>query len=107
MADYKESTIAGTKYTRAKRINIENPKDALPYVVFLEEDVFNLGDGQSYTNDSGNLFLNFDDPSMEIPIRNPADWSLTGQTATLGELDVLIASLYWKLASDRDAMNAE
>lgn len=39
MPDYQESQITGSRWKRACRINIENPLNGIPSVLFAEEEV--------------------------------------------------------------------
>lgn len=59
MADYKESSVAGTSWQRATRVVIENPYGGTPSVNIVEEKAINLGE-QVISNLSGNLSTQFD-----------------------------------------------
>lgn len=107
MADYKQTDILGSKYTRWRRINIENPREGIPSATILEEEVMNMGD-QTIDRPSGNLNIKFSDPSKTIPLRNPLnDWIETGSTMTMGELYAAIGSACWQAALERDAAQSE
>ena len=107
MSDYQQSTITGTKWTRAVRANIENPLNGIPNILFAEEEVINIGEGvQPITRLMSNVSISFSDPALEIPLRDVSTWELTGETITAGAIYQAIASLYWKLATDRDAAQA-
>lgn len=43
MADYKESSVIGTKWQRCCRVIIENPYNATPSILFVEEEALNTG----------------------------------------------------------------
>lgn len=62
MPDYKESTIAGTKWQRAVRVAVENPLNGTPAIMFVEEEAVNLGD-KVITNAVGHLTATFDQTS--------------------------------------------
>lgn len=57
--NYNESTVAGTKWTRACRVVVENPLNAAPSILIVEEDAINL-DERVICNLSGNLSTTFD-----------------------------------------------
>lgn len=44
MADYKETTVTGSKWQRAVRVVIDNPYNCLPSILFVEEELINTGD---------------------------------------------------------------
>lgn len=56
--NYKESNIIGTKWQRVCRVVIENPLNASPSVLFVEEEVFNTGD-KIITNLVDNILVEF------------------------------------------------
>jgi len=57
--NYKESAVAGQKWTRAIRVQIDNPLNGQPSIMFVEEEAINFGDS-TITNLSGNLHAQFD-----------------------------------------------
>lgn len=66
MADYKESVIAGTSWTRATRLVIENPlnlpelrEEGIPSLMIVEEEVINTGT-KAIKTICGNLSCQFD-----------------------------------------------
>lgn len=105
MADYKESSISGSKYTRAGRINIDNPVGGIPNAVFFEEEVLSLGDS-TFTQPTSSVSISLSDPTKEIPLRDISTWELTGQTTTVGVIYQAIASVYWMIALERDQKNS-
>jgi len=107
VSDYQQSLITGSKWKRATRIVLENPLNGIPSALFVEEEVINLDDTDPpITRLSGNVSASFTDPSIEIPLRDPSTWELTGQSTTYGALYAIVASAYWKLALERDAAMA-
>ena len=56
--NYKESEITGQKWTRAVRVQIDNPINSTPSILFVEEEAINLG-AKVITNLSGNLYTQF------------------------------------------------
>lgn len=62
MPDYRQSDVAGTKWTRAVRVQIDNPRPSLnqpPRLMFVEEEVVQAG-GLEVTNLSANLHVTYD-----------------------------------------------
>ena len=104
MSDYQQSAVTGTKWRRACRINIDNPLNGAPSILFAEEEVISLGETTPpITHLVSNVSTVFSDPTLEIPLRDVTTWEPTGQTITAGALYQAIASVYWKLATERDA----
>lgn len=106
MSDYRESSIAGTSYTRGRSMYFENPKDSNPSLLVREETVINLAD-RVITEHAGEIRKVVDDLNVEFPLRNPAtNEIIEGQTMTYQDLYVGLFSLYWSLALARDAEEA-
>lgn len=42
--NYNESTASGTSWQRAVRVVVENPYQAVPSIVFVEEVVYSIGE---------------------------------------------------------------
>lgn len=57
--NYKESAVVGQKWTRARRVLVENALDAPPSILFVEEEVINIGE-RRISELSGNLSTVFD-----------------------------------------------
>ncbi len=101
MPNYKETTIAGTKWQRAVRVIVENPYHETPSIMFVEEEAVNLG-GDIITRAVANLSCPFNltstfpglDPETNLPV---------GRDITHGEVYALLYSLYMHLAAQRDA----
>lgn len=106
MSDYRETSIAGTSYTRGRSMYFENPLGSAPSLLVLEETVINLAD-RVITEHAGEIRKVVDDLSVEFPLRNPAtNEIIEGQSMTYQDLYVGLYSLYWHLALDRDAEEA-
>jgi hypothetical protein len=105
MVNYNETTITGESYQRTNRIIIENPYQGAPVILFEEQKIFNLGDGEVIQKPIGILHVDFD-PSEEISIIDPTTNTDTGQTVTMGEIYALIYSVYWQKAATRDSFLA-
>lgn len=100
-ANYRETTTLGTTWTRCTRVVVNNDLDEPPYVLFFEQQVFNLG-GQQMLKDSGALRQAFD-PDAVIPIINPQTGEATGATVTQAEAYAVLYSAYLQAAMARDA----
>jgi len=104
MANYKEQNISGSAYIRAREVHIANPLDGQRTIVFDEERIMNL-DGESvitpcrlerprtdFTQDNAMTTFNLLDQNG-VP---------TGTTATYMEVYLMLQSLYYHLAQQRD-----
>lgn len=104
MSNYQESEVIGTQWRRACRVVVENPLNATPSVMFVEEEAINLDD-KTITNLVANLSCAFDlaatfpaiDPETNLPV---------GRDITHAEVYGLLYSLYMDLAKKRDEANA-
>lgn len=103
MADYKEATIAGTMWRRAKMINIWNPLQGTPRLCITEEDVVRLANDQVIQSGDAS-FINVDfDASATFAVLDPTTGAPTGATMSQAEVYAIIYSLYMDLAAKRDA----
>lgn len=100
MADYKESTVAGTKWHRFSRVVIDNPRNAAPSVICVEQEVIALGSNE-IMRDIGNLNFQFD-PAFSFNTLNPVTGAVTG-TATGAQALALVYSYVMAQAALRDA----
>jgi hypothetical protein len=104
MPNYKQTTLAGTAYTRASSVAVANPLTGVKAINFFEEQVVNLGDEVMLRPQGG-----FQEPfttenaTTEFPLVNPETGEPIGQTATYMDLYVTLHSLYLHLAQRRDA----
>jgi len=102
--DYKESTVAGTKWQRCSRIDIDNRINVTPTVAFYEEVAINTGE-EVITKDVGQLYLQFDQiaANKSYDIINPETGvvvdSMTGQ-----QIYAVLHSLYMATAKSRDIL---
>ncbi len=103
MTDYKQTTLAGTAYTRANAVTVANPLTGVKAINFFEEQVVNLGD-EVMLRPQGGFQEPFtdDNAGTEFPLLNPQDSTPLGATATYTELYVMLHSLYLHLAKRRD-----
>ncbi len=107
MPDYKAAALTANKWRRASAVVIENPVGDGKRIVFREEDFTQLSDGRVMNEPAGQIAAVYEDPAATFPLRDPASGELTGQTATHGEVYVLLHSLYLSLAENRDAEAAK
>jgi len=100
MADYKQTSIAGQQWNRFSRVVIDNPRNAAPSVICVEQEVIALEAGE-VVRDVGNLHFPFD-PSAEFPILNPVTNEPTGATATGAQVYALVYGYVMSEAAKRD-----
>jgi len=102
MAEYKESTVSGTSYQRGRSIYFENPRNKTPSILVREETV-NILQDKIITEPAGEILKSVDDLSEVFNLRNPlTNEIIEGQTATYQDIYVMLYSLYWHLAEERD-----
>ena len=100
MSNYKQTTVSGETWQRAARVVVENPLNATPSILIVEEEAIVLGD-KTITNVCGNLSCAFD-PEATFPAIDPATDEPVGRDITHGEVYALLNSLYMDLAKKRD-----
>lgn len=101
--DYRQTTLAGTAYTRGRSLYFENPLSAVPSLLIRLEEVINLADRQ-VTQPAGEIIKTFDDMSVQFPLRDPATNEIVeGSSATYGYVFMLLFSAFWHLAEEHDA----
>jgi hypothetical protein len=61
--NYNETEMTGSSWQRACRVVVENPYQAVPSIVFVEEKVYNLGE-RVIKEPVANLFVNMDPESL-------------------------------------------
>lgn len=104
MPDYKETTVAGTAYTRAHQVTIANPLDGVKAISFYEEQVINLADEQIIRPQGGvQEPFTADNAAEEFALINPLDGTPLGLSMEYKDLYVALHSLYFHVASKRDA----
>ena len=104
MADYKQTTLAGTAYTRAVSVTVANPLTGVKAINFFEEQVVNLG-AEVLMRPQGGFQEAFttENANSEFEMLNPETGEPLGQTATYAQLYGMLHSLYLHLAVRRDA----
>lgn len=107
MPDYKQTTINGTSWQRAWRVECENPLQGQRQITFHEETVANIGDSVMRTP-AGSCSLPFDESNAgtEFDLLNPDTGGVIG-TSTYAQAYVLLHSLYMHAAQLRDAAAVE
>ena len=100
--DYRQSSVSGSTYQRGRSLYFENPRNEPPSLLIREERVTVLAD-REITEFVGEIRKNVTDLTVAFPLRNPLDNERIGQSATYQDLYVLLFSLYWHLAEERDA----
>lgn len=100
MSNYKQTTVLGEAWQRAARVVVENPLNATPSILIVEEEAIVLGD-KTITNVCGNLSCQFD-PAATFPGLDPETGLPVGRDITHGEVYALLNSLYMHLAKLRD-----
>jgi len=109
MSLYNEQTTTTTQtyttFDRARTITIDNPNGLPPQITFVEERI-RREDGKDDVNlgQVGKLSKQFlpENALTSFPLKNPLDGSLLGVSATYQDLQVMLYSLYFHLAEERD-----
>ena len=96
MANFRESAVTGTKWSRCRGINIQNSYGQTPSIT-LQEETLVLIDGTTQNMSGRNLNVEFN-PAAVITLRNPVTDVLTGTTITQGEVYAILYSLYRQAA---------
>lgn len=104
MSNYSEQTVAGTEWTRCKRIVISNPLAGQQEIRYDEETVLTTSAGQTLKTAQGYLTVPFDSGAV-IDLYDPETGKATGQTITQGEMYALVYSAYLTAAKARDVAN--
>ena len=104
MPDYKETTVAGTAYTRTHQVVIANPSVGTKAISFYEEQVINLADEQIIRQQGGvQEPFTADNANEEFALVNPIDGTPLGMTMEYKDVHVAMHSLYYHIAAKRDA----
>lgn len=113
MALYKETTttesISTKTYQRSYKATVYNPLNKTPSIRYDEETVTEVTeDGATeITSDGISQFLEeqltTDNASTSFNLLNPLDGSSLGTTSTYADVQVLLYSLYFHLATERDS----
>lgn len=102
MPNYKQqSNIIGESWNRSHKVVIDNPLNQPPIIHFLEELVFDLGNGEVIKKPLGAVYEVMTDPAVSFSILDVDTGEVTG-TATYNDVYTLLHSLYMHLATRRD-----
>ncbi len=103
MPDYKQTTINGTSWQRAWRVECENPLQGQRQITFHEEQVLNAA-GQAILSPAGSVSVQFDlqNALTTFPLLDPDTGAQLG-TATYAQVYRMLHSLYMHSATQRDA----
>lgn len=105
---YNEQTttesVTKTTYTRANLITIDNALNQTPFITYVEENVERIGDSEKSIGDAGSIseFLTAENVNETFNILHPDTGAVIG-TSTYGNVQALIYSLYFHIATKRDA----
>lgn len=102
-ANYNESAVSGTSWTRCWRVTCENPLGGAPRVVLNEEDVTVVGADTITRCRMHPLTVDFD-PTGSIPLLNPTTGEAVGSSMSHEVLFAALYSLYMQAAAARDAV---
>lgn len=105
MPNYKEQTGVGTSWVRASRLVADNTEGSR-LIRFDEETVFVSPDGNRFVATAGGVteYLTDTNGSTSFPLLD-IDGNPTGGTATYTDVYQMLMSLYYAVASKRDATN--
>lgn len=110
MANYKQTTVAGSSYVRANGVTITNG-EANKSIYFDEEKVINLGDGDVIRRPMGRVGSPFsaENAGTAFPLLNPETGEplVEGAQMTYEGLYAALYSLYIHLAKGRDEALAQ
>ena len=101
MANYQETSVSGTEYTRCRKIEIINPLGEVPSVRFSEERVTVLLNKVLFDSLPNEMVIPFD-ASKSFSVLDPTTGASTGVTSTWGDIYALIYSAYIAEATERD-----
>ena len=102
MSNYKEQALTGSEWQRAYRVTIVNQYGGTPAIVYDEEKLGVLSNGNNINTPAGQLRADMSDPATTFDLIHPETGAVIG-TAQYLNLHVLLYSLYLHLAAQRDA----
>ena len=108
MQNYKETTVSGTSYVRAREVTVTNTLGGYKGIMFCEEQVSVFGE-KIMREGIGAIHQEFtaENASTEFQLLNPITNEPIGATATFQDVYVLLFSLYYHVAALRDAANEQ
>lgn len=109
MANYKETEVIGSAWTRSFHVEVNNPVNQIPSIAFREEDVFMVNGEvihrQKQMSPTNSILEFLADPSTTFDLLNPETNEVIG-SAQYHNIYVILYSLYQKLAVERDVREA-
>lgn len=101
MANYKQTPLTGESYQRCRLVEIHNPLNSLPSVIFTEERITTVGDLTLRDQPDAPMTAQYD-PAEVIEIYDPVTLLPTGTAVTMGDIYGLLFSAYFHYATIRD-----
>lgn len=106
MAKYREQSVTTNEYIRSRRVIVTNNLNEPPKVDFFEElvqQVDALPPNVRQLPGSLSEVLTPANAAQSFPVIDFVTLSPTGNTATFGDVGNILTSLYYHLATKRDA----
>lgn len=94
------------QYRRSHQLVIDNPLHGNPALTYQEEEIFVHPDGREFHNPQPGMRFEYDpavNANFEITLIDPATNQPTGGTITAAAVYQALYSLYFQLATTRDA----
>lgn len=95
--NFRETTVAGSQWSRCSEISIFNPYISPPHITIGEQTLLKLSDGQVLDVSRQNYDVAFV-PASVIQLRDPETDTLLGTSITQGEVYAILYSLYRQVA---------
>lgn len=105
MPKYNETSVQGESWRRSFQLAGSNEYGKTPYIRFDEETAIAISEGETVTYRNGNsvsAHLLPETALTEFQLRNPETDEYIDSYATYKDLFVLIHSIYFHLAKERD-----
>ena len=104
--NYKESSVAGVKWTRSLGGHFSNPYQGIPSISFNEEELITFSDGsiirQPYSALQGmGLTTTMANQAKEFDLINPLTGDVIGKSK-YQDVFVILHSLYMSMVNERD-----
>ncbi len=102
--NYQETTISGTSYVRGREVTVINQLGGYKGIMFAEERVSVFGETIMRENIGAiHQELTPDNAGTPFALLDPETGEPVGGAATFQDVYVLLFSLYYHLAAQRDA----
>lgn len=102
MANYNETTITGSSWTRCNNAYVINEYGRTPGIIFGEQKIVMIDSVATLVPLNTEVKVTFD-PNKTFPLLNPSTGEPTGSTYTHKQLYEILYSLYIYSAKERDA----